>query len=141
MYRKCDRCQNKATHHSIEIVNGEKIEKHLCDAHAAEDGMAIQSANAPINELLTNFVKIHGGGGDDAAEQPDASKKPNLSCDICGLTWAEFRIDSLLGCPHCYESFEEAISPLLERAHESATHHVGKVRRRHGHPSSLNAAA
>lgn len=127
MKRKCDQCDRPATHHSVEIIKGQKIEKHLCDQHAAEEGMAgAASVNTPINELLTNFVKLHSGGGSQSAASTE------LACEACGLTFAQFRESSLLGCPHCYQAFETPLMPLLERAHEGGTHHVGKVPRRAG---------
>ncbi len=125
MKRKCDRCARPATHHSVEIIQGKKIEKHLCDQHAAEEGLAIKSIHTPINELLTNFVKIH------SSDEPDRPT-PGGACDNCGLTFAQFRKDSLLGCPECYKAFEQPLSTLLERAHEGGTNHIGKVPRRAG---------
>ncbi|MCC6680675.1 MAG: UvrB/UvrC motif-containing protein [Phycisphaeraceae bacterium] len=125
MDRKCDKCNRRATHHSVEIVQGKKIEQHLCETHAAEAGLSIKAVNTPINELLTNFVKLHSGGQAMTAAQ-------ELVCDVCGLTFAEFREHTLLGCPHCYQAFERQISPLLERAHDGGGHHVGKVPRRCG---------
>ncbi len=125
MKRKCDRCERQATHHSVEIIQGKKIEKHLCDQHAAEEGLAIKSIHTPINELLTNFVKIH------STDEPDRPA-PGGTCESCGLTFAQFRKDSLLGCPDCYKAFEQPLSTLLERAHEGGTHHIGKVPRRAG---------
>ncbi len=127
MKRKCDQCDRPATHHSVEIIKGQKIEKHLCDVHAAQEGMAIKAIHAPINELLTNFVKLHSGG---AAATPAAST--DLTCEHCGMTFNEFREHSLMGCPGCYASFEAPLAPLLERAHEGATHHLGKVPHRAG---------
>ncbi|MFW6039217.1 MAG: UvrB/UvrC motif-containing protein [bacterium] len=128
MKRKCDQCDRPATHHSVEIIKGQKIEKHLCDLHAAEEGIAgvsPKAVHAPINELLTNFVKLHSGGESSASAR-------ELACDACGLTFAQFRESSLLGCPHCYQAFESPLAPLLERAHEGGSHHVGKVPRRAG---------
>jgi protein arginine kinase activator len=127
--KKCDQCNKPATHHTVEIVNGQKIEKHLCDAHAAEEGLSVKAVHTPINELLTNFVKLHSGAGEAAGGDAGSKSK---DCDNCGLTFAEFREDSLLGCPHCYRAFEAQLSPLLERAHEGGTHHIGKVPRRAG---------
>ena len=124
--RQCDKCERPATHHSVEIDKGQKIEKHLCDQHAAEEGMAAKSAHAPINELLSNFVKLHSGG-----EQKTRTEN-ELVCESCGLTFSQFRESSLLGCPSCYDAFEDALAPLLERAHEGGTHHVGKVPNRAG---------
>ena len=123
MPRKCDLCDNKATHHSVEIVKGQKIEKHLCDEHAAEQGLAIKSSHAPVHELLTNFVKIHSG-----VPQVESDE----TCDECGLAFSEFRETSLLGCPQCYEAFEKLLEPLLERAHDGELHHLGKVPSRFG---------
>jgi protein arginine kinase activator len=122
--RKCDQCEKRATHHSVEIIKGQKIEKHLCDEHAAAAGLAVTKAvPAPINELLSNFVKLHSGAAAAGGE---------AKCENCGLTFAEFRDSSLLGCPQCYSAFEGQLAPLLERAHEGASHHVGKTPNRAG---------
>jgi len=119
-HRKCDRCDRPATNHSVEIVNGQKIEKHLCDTHAAEEGLAAGVAPNTFNDLLSNIVK-------PAAERSEAS---DLACEDCGLSYQEFRKHSLLGCPGCYEAFESQLGALVERAHEGGTHHLGKVPRR-----------
>jgi protein arginine kinase activator len=120
--RKCDQCDSPATHHAVEIIKGQKIEKHLCDKHAAEAGLAIKAVHTPINELLTNFVKLHSA----------SSAGVDRVYDQCGLTFSQFREKSLLGCPGCYEAFDELLVPLLERAHESGTQHLGKVPSRAG---------
>ena len=117
MKHNCDKCNRPATVHQVEIIKGEKIEKHLCDEHARQEGIAVKDAYTPINELLTNFVKMHSG----AAAQND------LVCDNCDLTFDQFRENSLLGCPHCYTAFEAPLTQLLERAHDGGTHHLGKV--------------
>jgi len=132
MKRKCDECDRPATHHSVEIVKGEKIEKHLCDQHAAEQGMTVAPVHAPINELLTNFVKLHSG----AAEKQTANE---LTCQECSLTFKEFRESSVLGCPNCYTAFEAPLGQMIERAHEGATHHLGKVPRNAGRDEQRSA--
>jgi protein arginine kinase activator len=119
MKRKCDKCNRPATYHSVEIINGQKIETNLCDQHAAEAQLTPKAVHTPINELLTNFVKLQ-------------STTQDLVCEDCGMTFARFREQSLLGCPNCYKAFERQIGPLLERAHEGGTHHIGKVPRRAG---------
>ena len=119
---KCDKCNKSATVHLTEIKGGKKIEKHLCEQCAAEnEGLPVKS-HMPINELLTNFVMQHSG----------LTKETATTCEQCGVTWAEFRQNGLLGCPHDYAAFERELNPLVQRAHDGATHHVGKQPARQG---------
>ena len=119
---KCDNCNKTATVHLTEIKGGKKIEKHLCEQCAAQnEGLPVKS-HMPINELLTNFVMAHSG----------LQKETGTGCDNCGITWAEFRQNGLLGCANDYVVFEKDLTPLLQRAHEGATHHTGKVPTRTG---------
>lgn len=119
---KCDNCNQPATVHLTEIKNGKKIEKHLCqECAAASEGMPVKS-NTPINELLTNFVMQHSS----------IQKETGHTCEHCGITWAEFRQSGLFGCEHDYTLFEADLNPLLQRAHEGGTHHIGKVPTRRG---------
>ena len=117
MKRKCDECGKPATVHEVEIIKGQKIEKHLCDDCARSEGIPVKDSFTPINELLTNFVKMHSG----SAPQKD------LVCENCGLTFSHFREHSLLGCPECYTAFDKPLGSLLERAHEGGTQHLGKT--------------
>jgi protein arginine kinase activator len=119
---KCDNCNKTATVHLTEIKNGKKIEKHLCEQCAAQnEGLPVKS-HTPINELLTNFVLAHSG----------LTREAGTACEHCGITWAKFRQTGLLGCEHDYQNFEKDLTPLLQRAHEGATHHIGKVPARRG---------
>jgi len=119
---KCDNCNKTATVHLTEIKNGKKIEKHLCEQCAAQnEGLPVKS-HTPINELLTNFVMAHSG----------IAKEAGSACENCGMAWAEFRQTGLLGCEHDYGLFEKDLTPLIQRAHEGATHHLGKVPVRRG---------
>jgi protein arginine kinase activator len=120
---KCDNCNKQATVHLTEIRNGKKIEKHLCEqCAAANEGVPVKAGHTPINELLTNFVLAHSG----------LQKETGSACEACGITWAEFRQAGLFGCSQDYSVFEKDLTPLLQRAHEGATHHVGKVPTRRG---------
>ena len=119
---KCDNCNRPATVHLTEIKGGKKLEKHLCQECAAQsEGLPVKG-HTPINELLTNFVLAHSGMARDAS----------LKCENCGISWSEFRQTGLFGCEYDYQQFEKDLTPLLQRAHEGATHHVGKVPTRRG---------
>ncbi|MBI1370403.1 MAG: hypothetical protein GC162_17340 [Planctomycetes bacterium] len=115
----CDHCKNPATVHLIEMTKaGQKVEKHLCEEHARQEGIMVKVNQAPINELLEKFVMKHSG---------TTVSPTTLRCDRCGLTYEEFRKTGLLGCADCYTAFGSALMPLLERAHEGAGRHLGKV--------------
>ena len=113
---KCDHCNRPATVHMTEIHNGKQVERNLCEQCAAKMGVQAKG-HVPINELLSKFVMAHSGAPTEQAAQ----------CDACGMTWAEFRQNGLLGCPLDYDTFERDLTPLIQRAHEGATHHVGKT--------------
>ncbi len=113
---RCDNCGKPATVHLTEIADGKKVEKHLCEQCAGSEGITIKS-NVPISQLLEDFILQSG-----------EEKPPDLRCEVCGTTFAEFREHGLLGCPHDYDAF----APLLERAHEGADRHIGKVPARAG---------
>jgi protein arginine kinase activator len=118
---KCQnpKCNNPATVHLTEIIGGEKREKHLCEECAASEGITTGKVPVSLNEWLQNFVMQQAG-----AASPEAN---DMVCGTCGMSFAEFRQRGLLGCPDCYKAFEKTLMPLIQRAHENATHHTGKV--------------
>jgi len=118
---KCDRCDNEATVHEVTIHKGAKVEKHLCEQCAQEEGVAIQSQSIPA-ALLSQFMI---SGGPAPAGAPRA-----LACEHCGMTYEQFRQHDLLGCPDCYHAFEKKLMPLLDRVHEGGTAHLGKTPKR-----------
>jgi protein arginine kinase activator len=118
MKSECDKCGKPATVHLTEIADGQKLEKHLCEDCAAAEGITVK-ANLPISQLLEDFIlQTAAPGGQKAAE---------VKCDVCGLTFGEFRQKALLGCPHDYEAFGPLLEALIARAQEGASQHVGKV--------------
>lgn len=123
MKRKCDHCENEATVHEVMIRSGQKVEKHLCESCAREEGIAAQS-QAPIADLITKFVISQAVG-------EKAQSKTGV-CPSCGMSFNDFRQHGLLGCPECYTAFEKSLGPMIERAHEGATHHIGKSPKRAG---------
>ena len=114
----CQHCNKaQATVHLTDIVppNGEKRERHLCDRCAAEEGITVPKQES-ISSILEGFIK-HSAGLSQAAD---------ISCPECGISFREFRSSGLLGCPNDYQAFENLL-PLIERAHEGASRHLGKA--------------
>ena len=146
---KCQKCAKSAVIHLTEIVAdsmGSKraVELHLCLGHAAEAGLI-----APGSEILPQVISANlkpvqpetalpesnesgtaivpkvptsGGGLVVAREKGEAA-----ACPICGLNWSAFKQSGLMGCAHDYTLYEGKLLPLLKRAQEGATEHVGKI--------------
>ncbi|MFZ4574331.1 MAG: UvrB/UvrC motif-containing protein [Phycisphaerales bacterium] len=113
---KCDQCDNEATVHDLSIKNGVKIERHLCEVCAAQHGLATQPSHQ-IGEVLKVVVGMPG----------IVPMTRTTSCPKCSMSFAEFKQHGLLGCAYCYEAFAAQLGPLLERAHDGAVRHTGKV--------------
>lgn len=118
---KCDLCEKPAVVHEVTVRNGVKNEVHLCEEHANAAGIAIPGQQ-PINQLLTQFA---GKSGKSRASTRRA-------CPSCGTSFAVFRQTGLLGCPDCYDAFEEQLGPMIERAQNGGVSHAGKCPKRGG---------
>jgi protein arginine kinase activator len=114
---KCDLCEAEATVHETQIVNGQVMVRRLCERHAAETGLTAPSPGSAHAMSASVVLSVQQRGA-------------TLKCETCGLSYAAFRQHGLLGCPVCYEAFEAKLAPLIERAHQGGTHHIGKTPRR-----------
>jgi protein arginine kinase activator len=113
---KCQSCDNSATVHLTDIVNGKKKELHLCKACAEKQQFLSQKElNLPV--ILQTLI----------GPQLDAltGELSRLTCPVCGIKYMEFRAEGRLGCPHDYTVFRTGLQPLLLRIHR-AERHVGK---------------
>jgi protein arginine kinase activator len=118
---QCQLCNNPATVHLTEIIEGEKIERHLCDQCARKEGITIK-AQIPIGELLNSLANA----------QQDVKEHRNMACPQCQMNWVDFRKGGLLGCPNDYLAFGDPLASLIRRAQNGARKHVGKVPRNAG---------
>ncbi|MBN1795586.1 MAG: UvrB/UvrC motif-containing protein [Sedimentisphaerales bacterium] len=118
----CQICkEHEATIHLTEISDGKRVEMHLCQGCAVEQGIAAKSQMS-LNELLSNLL-----ASAPADDEIAIDSQKDVVCPCCGYTLEQFRKESLLGCPNDYEVFEKALTPLIEKAHQSSTTHCGKV--------------
>ena len=113
---QCQLCNKHATVHLTEIIDGQKMERHLCEICAQKEGVTIKT-HIPISELLDNLV----------SSQEQVKELKDLSCPQCDISWNQFRKQGLLGCPHDYTAFAKPLSTLIERAQEGAKKHLGRV--------------
>jgi len=121
---KCDHCDNEATVHELAVRNGVKVERHLCEQCAGQQGISV-SSTSPIHELLKTFSVQAGLPTPPHGPTPKPTLRAN-TCPTCRTTLSDFKQHGLLGCADCYKAFEAQLFPLLERAHDGGVHHTGK---------------
>lgn len=113
---KCEACgQNEATVHFKQVSDGVSREMHLCEGCASETDFTV-AAQASVTDVLFGSSFQAGGLPAGGGKQ----------CPACRIREADFRKMSRLGCPSCYETFAEELTPLLKAMHKSSMH-VGKI--------------
>lgn len=106
----CQRCKKRiATINHTETINGETCSVNLCDECMAETYGQFESdiAEAILNGLFAEPVR----------EQK--------VCPACGMRFSDYERSGLLGCPSCYDVFNEELMPYIARI-QGNTRHVGK---------------
>lgn len=119
---KCENChKNPATFHYVER-QGDQIVKdvHLCEECTRQKG--ISPMQFSLSTVLGQLLDPHAMAGGPRV----AKEMADVTCPQCGITYAEFRQKTRLGCANDYEVFRKALVPLLEKIHGS-TQHAGKV--------------
>lgn len=127
----CDECKKRAAcMHITKIINGQKVEKHLCEQCAQEHGHINFSFddNFSVHDFLKGiFSNYQGECGQYQTE---------TACPQCGMTYRDFSRNGKIGCNICYKTFGERLIPLLRRIH-GTSNHTGKIPRRGGGAISL----
>ena len=130
------------------------VEIHLCLNHAVEVGLLTPAPDAAPPTVIikpegaadssgkSGGTKMGKNTGSSGAIVPAPAESSSLavtrggaagdplSCPVCGIQWGQFKQGGLMGCPHDYEQFGSKLVPLLKRAQEGATQHIGKVPRK-----------
>lgn len=121
--KKCQQCPKPATLHITEIRSGEVQAIHLCEGCAQKYLSNVEVGNSvPADDAIP--VEDEGPG---AAAPEEGSESDDKVCPACQITFKQFRSIGRLGCPHCYDAFQEELLPLLESIHNHETQHVGKT--------------
>jgi len=90
---------------------------HLCEDCAKEKSEEME-AHFGLSDLLAGLA--------DMAEIEETDVKKGAKCSFCGFTFNDFRRVGRLGCPKCYETFENQLASLLRRIH-GQDRHMGKL--------------
>ncbi|MCH4178813.1 MAG: UvrB/UvrC motif-containing protein [Megasphaera sp.] len=115
----CDICKKReAVVHITQIKDGQRTEIHLCAVCARKQNQI--SGYTDFNIIDNDFFR--------KMAYPDFQNtdEEEPRCASCGMTYSEFNRTGKFGCPDCYESFKEEITPLMRRIHGHSKH-AGKV--------------
>ncbi len=131
----CQECHERpAAFHFTKVVNGEKIEVHICEQCAKEnsDSYGI-SANQgfSIHNLLSGLLNMDSSF-QNAGTQMFSHSEQISACPKCGMTFQQFRKIGRFGCSECYKTFHSNITPILRKVHSGNTVHAGKIPKRIG---------
>ncbi len=111
----CERChQNQATVKITQVVNGNKNDLRLCQDCAEHLGLnnPFLAISVLLGGVIFGFLQ-KVSAPDFETETYDLS----LTCERCGLSLREFKKTGLLGCSHCYQTFQKELVPILRRVH------------------------
>lgn len=133
---KCQQCEKQAVFHITELETGAVREVHLCEDHARAYLNQTEGAGA------SESTEEGGAGGPLGVGQTaeDLAVLDQKACDMCGITFFEFRNQGRLGCPHDYVHFAKELEPLIANIHGS-TEHTGRRPSRFPEPAAGESAA
>ncbi len=110
---KCNLCSKPATVHLTQIVNNKVHKIDLCEECAQAKGVTDPTGFSLSDLLLKASLNTEG-------------IEAGPRCEQCGFTQNDFKKTGRFGCPHCYETFNALVEPMLDNMHKGTTH-TGKV--------------
>lgn len=126
----CEKCQQRpASVHMTKIINGTKTETNLCEV-CAHDENNVGIGLEPKWMLQNIFAELFNQAISGNQTFNMAKVKP-VQCEHCGFSDVQFSQVGKLGCPKCYDIFENKVDSVLRRVHGNARH-TGKIPKRTG---------
>lgn len=120
----CEECGIRpAKFHLMTITNDERTERNLCAVCMAKyqkqlPGIDFSNLAGILNGILDKTIGKQAEPVDDGMG--------DVTCEQCGMTYAEFQKCGMLGCANCYQAFKTPLNALLQRVHGN-TQHAGRV--------------
>ncbi len=110
----CENCQQReASVHVKQSHNNQITEYDLCSVCAQE---MEQGGYSSFNDIFGGlFNSMFWGPAGFSYPQQRVQPQERLQCPNCGLTESELLKRGFLGCPQCYEVFEEKLNPVFQR--------------------------
>lgn len=120
----CEECGIRpAKFHLMTITNDERTERNLCAVCMAKyqkqlPGIDFSNLAGILNGILDKTIGKQAEPVDDGMG--------DVTCEQCGMTYAEFQKCGMLGCAGCYKTFKTPLDALLQRIHGN-TQHAGRI--------------
>lgn len=112
------KCQNCGKRDAIvdytQIIDGNKLHLHLCDKCAHEMKIDMDFG-FDIDDVFSTFFNV-------VPNMRVSKKLDTIKCKNCNSTYDDFKNSGKLGCPMCYETFDEEIDNVLKRLHGNNRH-------------------
>ncbi|MDK2824437.1 MAG: protein arginine kinase activator [Clostridia bacterium] len=125
----CEECEKRpANVHMTKIINGNKVEKHLCEQCAKKQQDQIGFAIIPdfsFSNILSSMLNV------DPFTSFGNVQDNEITCDKCGMTYSQFAKTGRMGCNKCYSFYGNKLEHLLKRI-QGNTQHIGKIPKRTG---------
>ncbi len=137
---KCQKCDEKASFHITDIVDGRTKEVHLCDKHASEylhqnpGHGACAIPEEPRFDPIEDSEDLEYEGEEKERRMNDADLKDLTEelgdsdsdfCECCQVNFLEFRKTGMFGCENDYNVFRNRLESLFLTIHGAAKH-MGK---------------
>lgn len=132
----CENChQREAVVKFTQVIGNKKKTLNYCQECAEKEGL-----NNPMMDISKVFGKIIiallSEHLSSKSQQTITEEDKKLICEVCHLSWADFKKFGRLGCPNCYETFHVHLNTLLRRIHGSNRHFGKKIKiKQHGNRS------
>jgi len=127
---KCNKCNNEATTHLHQNINGEVTEAWLCSECAEKIGVGGMFSGFGGFGSFGNLSGFAGFdsllGGFFGGTAPVKSLPQQTRCATCGLSMNDIIKRGKIGCADCYQIFENQLRPTIDRIHGRCSH-VGKM--------------
>ena len=122
---KCQQCEKQAVFHITELETGSVRELHLCEDHARVYLNQTEGDSSSVEAAEGGPAGVAAGGLGVGQTADELAALDQKACDMCGITFFEFRNQGRLGCPHDYVHFAKELEPLIANVH-GATEHTGR---------------
>jgi protein arginine kinase activator len=130
---ECQECHERpATVHFTQVIQGQKMEVHVCRVCAKEMGyMSYPEEGHSLHNLLSGLFNFDTSG----LTKPQGKtyqQLHDLQCPKCEMTFSQFKQVGKFGCAVCYETFNDRLDPIFRRVHAGNVKHNGKIPKRQG---------